>query len=76
MVVDDAESIRRMSRKVLEEAGFHVLLAEDVTEALRMLHCNRERIRAVVLDFSNSGKAAIELLKRDSARRTRACMCC
>lgn len=71
LVFDDAESIRRMSRKVLEEAGFHVLLAEDVTEALRMLQLHRERIRALVLDFSSSGKAAIELLKeirREGAR--------
>ncbi|HSP07386.1 MAG TPA: ATP-binding protein, partial [Acidobacteriota bacterium] len=63
LVVDDAESIRRMSRKVLEEAGFHVLLAEDVTEALRLLDHFGKRIRGVVLDFSSSARTARELFE-------------
>lgn len=61
LLVDESEGIRRMSRKVLEEAGFLVILADEPTEALRLFHIHGEKIRAVILDFSSSGKAMLQL---------------
>lgn len=63
LVAGDSESIRKMSRKVLEQAGFHVLLAEDAAEVSKLFQQYRRRIEAVLLDFSHSAKTAIQLCR-------------
>jgi hypothetical protein len=64
LVVDDSENIRRMSRKVLEESGFCVLLAEDAQEAMRLFALNRGGIQGLVLDLSGSLKSAMSLVQQ------------
>jgi PAS domain S-box-containing protein len=52
LLADDEESIREMGRRVLERAGFEVLLAVDGREALEQIAQHRGRLRLVILDMT------------------------
>ena len=52
LVVDDEENVRTYVRRVLDEAGFRVLIAGDGAEALSVLREHRGAVRAVVLDLT------------------------
>jgi two-component system, cell cycle sensor histidine kinase and response regulator CckA len=71
LLADDEESIRRMGRRLLERAGFEVLVAEDGQQAVELFLENRARIRLVVLDMTMphlDGEACYRELRRiDSA---------
>jgi CheY-like chemotaxis protein len=50
LLVDDESMIRHLGRTVLERAGYHVLTAEDGTDAVEVFSRERGRISLVILD--------------------------
>jgi two-component system response regulator PilR (NtrC family) len=61
LVVDDAGAIRKVLRRVLEGAGYHVSEAEDADEALRRL--GRGHIDVVLTDVHMPGASGFELAR-------------
>jgi two-component system chemotaxis response regulator CheY len=62
LVVDDSGLSRRMSRKILEEAGHDVVEAEDGISALERYFIDKPDI--VLLDVTMKGMSGIEVLKK------------
>ena len=63
LVVDDDSSLRSVMKMQLEEAGYHVTLASDGTEALALLSEARPQLIITDLNMPTSG---LELLRRIS----------
>ncbi len=63
LVVDDEESVRRVSKAALERSGFVVLTAEDGRQALETFQRDPGRIRAVLLDLTMPHMGAEEAVK-------------
>ncbi len=51
LLVDDEELIRKTGRYLLEEIGYHVLLADDGTEAVDIFRDKSEEIDLVIMDM-------------------------
>lgn len=62
LVVDDDESLRRVTQVQLEQVGFRTLTAADGTEALKILQ--RSPIDLVITDLKMPGISGLELLRR------------
>jgi len=52
LLVDDDESVRSLSRLILEHIGFDVLLAEDGRKALKIFSEHKQEIRCIILDLT------------------------
>ncbi len=66
LVVDDESSIRGVARRILEAAGYRVLLAADGREAVAVFTRHRDAVSAVVTDMSMplmGGRALIAALR-------------
>jgi CheY-like chemotaxis protein len=59
--VDDQRLARRVAYRVLSEAGYRVLEAEDGNEALDAMHSTRPRVDLVVIDVVMPGMDGVEL---------------
>jgi CheY-like chemotaxis protein len=69
LVAEDDASLRKLTRIVLESAGYTVITAEDGEDAITKFMENREKIQLVVLDMimpNKSGKEACEEIKKTS----------
>lgn len=70
MVVDDDSSIRLTSKCLLESLGYHVLLAEDGSEAVDIYREKHASIDMVILDLKmprmNGDEAFTHLMEIDS----------
>jgi CheY-like chemotaxis protein len=67
LLVDDEESIRSMGRRMLERAGFKVIVAADGREALDLFAQHKAEIRLVILDMTMphlDGEACYRELRR------------
>jgi two-component system cell cycle sensor histidine kinase/response regulator CckA len=67
LVVDDEESVRNMGRRLLERAGFEVVMAADGQQAVDLFARHQERIRLVLLDMTMprlDGEACYRELRR------------
>ncbi len=62
LVVDDDESLRRVTQVQLEQAGFKTLTASDGAEALNILQ--KSPVDLVITDLKMPGISGLELLKR------------
>ena len=62
MVVDDEEGVRRSLRKVLEEDGYTIFLAENGEQAIEMVQHCRDEIETVISDFRMPGLDGLETL--------------
>ncbi len=62
LVVDDDESLRRVTQVQLEQAGFETRTAADGTEALRVLQ--KSPADLVITDLKMPGMSGLELLRR------------
>jgi len=51
LIVDDEESIRAINKRILEKAGYKVLLASDGAEALMVFTQRREEIDVIITDI-------------------------
>jgi two-component system cell cycle sensor histidine kinase/response regulator CckA len=52
LVADDEEVVRTIARRILEEAGFEVIEAQDGREAVRIFEERADGIVAVLLDMT------------------------
>ena len=52
LVVDDEEIIRNLASRMIEQAGFTVLTANDGEEAIRLYHQHKDDIACVLLDLT------------------------
>ncbi len=64
LVVEDDESVRRVARRALEEAGYQVLEAEDGRRALEVLAGAAARINLLLTDVVMPGMSGRELAER------------
>ena len=67
LVIDDEDSVRRITQQTLEAFGYHALIANDGTEAIVLYARRYDEIRAVVTDLmmpNMDGAATIQILKR------------
>jgi PAS domain S-box-containing protein len=67
LVVDDEETVRRLSRRILERAGYKVFTASDGTEGLELYRQYADTIDLVLLDMTMprlGGEAAFRELRR------------
>lgn len=62
LVVDDSGLSRRMSRRILEEAGHEVIEAEDGIAALERYFIDKPAL--VLLDVTMKGMSGIDVLKK------------
>jgi len=66
LVVDDEESVRKLTRRTLEAFGYRVLLAADGAEAMKLYELQRGEIRVVLTDMMmpiQDGPALIKALR-------------
>lgn len=70
LLADDEESVRSVTARMLERAGFRVVAASDGAEALACFRRQASDFRAVVLDFTMPGLDGAEVLAE--IRRTNA----
>lgn len=67
LIVDDEESIRDITKIILEEHGFSVITASDGTEAIAMYAMQRSQIALVITDMMMpfmSGAATIRAIQK------------
>jgi len=62
LVVDDDESLRRVTQLQLQEAGYEVLTAPNGTEALAMIETDTPDL--VITDMKMPGMSGLELLEK------------
>ncbi|SPE32662.1 Acetoacetate metabolism regulatory protein AtoC [Candidatus Sulfopaludibacter sp. SbA6] len=62
LVVDDDESLRRITQLQLEEAGYDVLTAANGEDALRLI--DQESPALVITDWKMPGLSGLDLLKK------------
>ena len=66
LVIDDEATVRNFAEAALTKMGYRVLLAENGQSGLEMLQGSREKISAVLLDFSMpvmDGEEALERIR-------------
>jgi CheY-like chemotaxis protein len=67
LVVDDEDSIREVSKTLLETNGYRVLVASDGIEALAVYTQHKEEVKAVLIDMmmpSMDGPTTIRVLQK------------
>jgi CheY-like chemotaxis protein len=67
LVIDDEDSVRRITRQTLETFGYEVILASDGTEAIGIYAKRSGQIAAVITDMTMpimDGPATIQVLRR------------
>jgi len=67
LVIDDEDSVRRITRQTLEAFGYEVILAADGTEAVGIYAKRSHHIAAVITDMTMpimDGPATIQVLRR------------
>ena len=70
LVIDDEDSVRRITRQTLESFGYEVILAGDGTEAVGIYAKRSHEIAAVITDMTMpimDGPATIQVLRRLNA---------
>jgi CheY-like chemotaxis protein len=68
LVVDDAEGLRELTRRLLERLGYHVLVAGNADEALGIF-ATSEKIDLLLTDVVMPGSSGPQLSKELVARR-------
>jgi len=64
LVVDDDQTVREVTRAMLEAAGAEVFTAADGEQALAVFRKDKDRIRFVVLDTTMPGMSGEEVYRR------------
>jgi PAS domain S-box-containing protein len=60
LVVDDEETVRILAQRILQEAGFQVVVAEDGEEAVTAFRVARTTIQMVLIDLTMPGLDGLE----------------
>ncbi len=69
LVAEDDSAVRQLARRILERAGYTVIIAVDGSQAIALFEEHRENIDAAFLDVvmpGKNGKAVLEHLKSRS----------
>lgn len=69
LVAEDEPPLERLMKRVLERAGYEVLVARDVPTALEAFATHGERIDIAVLDAAIAPRGCTEILERIGAER-------
>jgi len=69
LVVDDDAGVRAVARRILEHAGFTVLMASDGLEGLALFRARAQAVDLVVLDLVMPGMGGVEVLAELRALR-------
>jgi two-component system cell cycle sensor histidine kinase/response regulator CckA len=64
LLVEDVEGLRKLAKRMLESAGYTVLLAANGEEALRFLERDKEPVHLLVTDIVMPGMSGQNLAKR------------
>lgn len=64
LVAEDDETVRRLVRHMLKEAGYSVLMAKDGLEAIEIFKQNKDRISLVLLDVVMPEMSGREVYKK------------
>ncbi|MCC6673015.1 MAG: PAS domain S-box protein [Planctomycetes bacterium] len=64
LAVDDEELVLQVEQRLLDRAGYRVLLARNGEEALRVAREHRAAIRLAIVDLSMPGIGGVELFTR------------
>jgi CheY-like chemotaxis protein len=70
LFIDDEEALRRLAQSALERDGWHVLLAGDGAEGVRVFEENQNHITVVILDMTMAVMGGEEALDRMKAIRS------
>jgi DNA-binding response OmpR family regulator len=52
LVIEDESDIGNFLKTIFQDSGYHILLAQDYEEAMRLFNLNKETIEAVFSDIS------------------------
>ncbi len=63
LIVDDEDSVRRTAQRMLERAGFDVIIAGDGLEAIDIVRAGDHQIKAVLLDLTMPRMGGDEALR-------------
>ncbi|MEW6109003.1 MAG: ATP-binding protein [Nitrospirota bacterium] len=69
LAAEDDEAVRKLSRSVLEQFGYRVIIAEDGEDALNKFMENKDRIQLLLLDIimpKKNGKEVYEEIRKVS----------
>jgi PAS domain S-box-containing protein len=69
LLVEDEEAVRRVSRRILQERGYHVIEAPSGDEAVRLAEMHADPIHLLVTDVVMPGISGRELAERLQASR-------
>ncbi|HET7469507.1 MAG TPA: response regulator [Gemmatimonadales bacterium] len=61
LVVEDEESVRHLTARILEDAGFHALEAHSAEAALELLASHPDAVQLVVSDVTMPGIGGLRL---------------
>lgn len=64
LLIEDEQTVRTVTRRILEQSGFRVLEAEAGLEGLQLLVSHRYEIDVIVTDLHMPGLAGLPLLER------------
>jgi PAS domain S-box-containing protein len=64
LLADDEDSVRTMAERVLREAGYNVITADNGQKALEYAIRDRERISLVILDLSMPEMGGLDCMKK------------
>src|SRR4029077_10747824 len=73
LVVEDDKALRSLTIKLLQDAGYRVVEAQDAREALRLLEGATQRIYLLLSDVVMPGKSGVELLEQARLRHPTVC---
>lgn len=69
LIVEDHEGVREMARVTLESMGYHVLIAHDGEEAVKIFSAHHESVALVLLDVIMPRRSGPEAYKAIQAIR-------
>lgn len=69
LIAEDEDSIRRITRRTLERAGYQVIEARDGEEAIALFQANADRIGVALLDSLMPGFSGTQVLQQIRAAR-------
>ena len=64
LLVEDEEPLRRLTRRILEAHGYHVLDAPNGAEAIQILAASQKRVDLLLTDVVMPGMSGRELVER------------
>lgn len=67
LVVEDDESLRELTARMLQDAGYQVIAARDTDNALDIVRTSQPRIDLLLTDVIMPGRTGIELLEQAKA---------